>query len=492
MLNVTKHIARLGLSWPLLIGVFISLAWIIQPVSPFLLDPDTYWHIATGDWILSHAAIPTFDPFSHTMPGPPWLASEWLSDVIFAVVQRATGWNGLVFLSIACGAVTIALVARFLFDRMPALYAFVFLILTYATLTNHLLARPHILAWPLLVIWVSRLVQATEQNTPPPWWLLGIMVLWTNLHGSFILGLVITIPLAIGTIVAAPVTQQKKLTIIWIRFAMLATLAAMCSPHSWHGLGLIFEIIEINQLQRITEWQSADFTSLNPLETWISALLALSCLGYLRLPIMRLVLLLGVLHMALSHSRYISIFGLLTPLLIATAVGECYRARATEASTGIKSPHRLLQIVANPASARATATSLCLVFLMGLLSPLIHERTPDLKNTPSAALDQAKASGLTRGIIFNDYSFGGYLIYRGIPAFVDGRVVGGNATITTYLSIHDSVSKQQFASGLDKAQITWTLLPTGSLLASFLDELPEWHRVFADDIAVVHARRPLQ
>jgi len=58
-----------------------------------LNDPDTYWHIATGRWIWAHAAVPTSDPFSHTLAGAPWLAHEWLSELILASAYAALGWR---------------------------------------------------------------------------------------------------------------------------------------------------------------------------------------------------------------------------------------------------------------------------------------------------------------------------------------------------------------------------------------------------------------
>ena len=483
--------ALMTLSWPLLVACLISLTWLLQPVSPFLLDPDTYWHIATGHWILSHGEVPVTDPFSHTMHGQPWIAQEWLSAVLFARVHDALGWNGLVFVSIACGALTMAILARFLIDRMPTLYALIFLILTYNTLATHLLARPHILAWPLLMVWVSRLVAAAEAKTRPAWWLLGVMVLWANLHGSFILGLVIIIPLAIEAVASSPGIQRKQTAILWSGFAVLSVLCAMCTPHGWQGLTFIFRIMTIDHLQRVTEWQSSDFASLNPLAEWIYVLLALSCLGYLRLRIMRLLLLLGVLHMALAHARYISIFGLLAPILIATSFGHCYRARTERQGSALASLHLAFYSLARPANATGMLVGLGLVCLVAVLAPLMRDRTPDTNNTPAAAMDSAAAAGVTSGRVFNDYKFGGYLIYRGIPVFIDGRIdMYGNETLNTYLSIYDSVSKKQLAGALDKSHVTWTLMPVDSRLVDLLDELPEWQRIFADTIAVVHTKRP--
>src|SRR6185437_12289983 len=58
-------------------------------------DGDVSWHIATGQWILDHRAIPHADPFSFTWAGKPWVPIEWLSEVIYASAYRLAGYAGV-------------------------------------------------------------------------------------------------------------------------------------------------------------------------------------------------------------------------------------------------------------------------------------------------------------------------------------------------------------------------------------------------------------
>src|SRR6185369_4559302 len=91
----TPSAAPSAAGWPglLLVSLFAvaictALAW----VPKVLGDPDTYWHIAAGEWILDHRQIPLVDPFSYTFAGQPWTAHEWLSEVLLALAFRAGGW----------------------------------------------------------------------------------------------------------------------------------------------------------------------------------------------------------------------------------------------------------------------------------------------------------------------------------------------------------------------------------------------------------------
>ena len=88
-----------ALSLPLLIGfvVFVALANIGG--LPLLADPDSHWHIAVGNWILQHGAVPTVDTYSYTFTGQPWIAKEWLSQVLMALAYNIGGWGGVVALA---------------------------------------------------------------------------------------------------------------------------------------------------------------------------------------------------------------------------------------------------------------------------------------------------------------------------------------------------------------------------------------------------------
>jgi hypothetical protein len=141
-------------SWPIIVGLAAFGRALAQPAA-LLNDPDTYLHIAAGRWMLAHAALPTKDPFSHSFAGATWVPHEWLAEVVLAAVYRAAGWSGLVVLAAACFGATMAILTRFLLRHFEPFSALIAATLGGALVLGHLLARPHILALPLLVIWSS-------------------------------------------------------------------------------------------------------------------------------------------------------------------------------------------------------------------------------------------------------------------------------------------------------------------------------------------------
>ena len=73
-----------SLSWPLVLGLFLFLGLFNGSGLPLLGDPDTHWHIAVGNWMIAHGMAPVADPFSFTFRGEPWIAKEWLSQLLMA------------------------------------------------------------------------------------------------------------------------------------------------------------------------------------------------------------------------------------------------------------------------------------------------------------------------------------------------------------------------------------------------------------------------
>src|SRR5713226_801813 len=289
---------RTGLSWPLLVAASTFLLLLTR--GGLLADGDTYWHIVAGRWMFQHVAIPTVDPFSYTMAGAQWTAHEWLSEIVFAAAFSIGGWSAVIGVAAAAFATALAILTRYLLRQLEPLYALVFVAMAFSLAAQHLLARPHTLAAPLLVFWVVALLRAREASRAPPLWVAPLMVVWANLHGSFAFGLALGAVFGAEAILEAEGSAARwRATQQWGGFLLAALLASMMNPHGIYALVFAYDLSRMNFINRISEWSSTSFEGVEPLEIWLLiAGVALLTRG-LRLPPVRIVLLLGLLHMAL-------------------------------------------------------------------------------------------------------------------------------------------------------------------------------------------------
>ena len=213
-------------SLPLWVGVAIYVAVVIGG-NRLLLDPDTLWQITVGQWILDHHAVPHTDVYSFTMHGQPWISTQWLAQVLYAEVYAWFGWTGPVALAAIGIASAFTLFARFLTRYLPDSTTLAFVVAVFLLTLSHQLARPHVLALPIMVAWMSGLIDAADRRAAPSFWLLPLMALWANLHGGFVFGLMMIAPTALDCVIGARAEDRMRLAQRWAAFAALA-LAAGC------------------------------------------------------------------------------------------------------------------------------------------------------------------------------------------------------------------------------------------------------------------------
>jgi hypothetical protein len=478
-----------GVSWPMVVGL-VAFAGTVATTrsSRLLVDPDTYWHLGTGRWIVAHGRVPTADPFSHTVPGRPWVAHEWLTEIVFFGLKSAFGWTGLTVAVAASLAVTLAYLTRFLLARMKPIHALLFVTLTAGLVHGHLLARPHVFAWLILVTWVGTITNAVEARRGPPWPLLVLLPLWANLHASFTLGIALGVPLAVEAVLAAPACDRRHALRAWSAFIAVMPILGLATPAGLSGLVYTFQVMNMSTaLEVIGEWQSPDFHHLQMLEVWLLLLLGVAVLGRIRLPVIRLLVVLGLIHLALTHQRDIAILGLITPLLLAAPFGSRMRELPVRGQESERM-NRFFEAVAIPARRGAIAGAAVLAGLIAVAGVRMSGVAPATAITPDAAFRAARAAG-AHGPVLNTYSFGGYLVYQGEPVFIDGRAdMYGDELLKRELDALNLASPDDLPRLLDDYHIGWTLLDTGTPAAVLLDHMPGWRRVYADDVAVVHVR----
>lgn len=459
---------------PLLAGAATYLL-LLAVGANFLNDPDSYWHLASGRLILA-SGLPTGDPFSFTFQGTPWIAKEWLSQLAFYAAYAVMGWTGMVVLAAAAFALAIGLLARFLQERLVPLYTIAFVAVAFMLVAPHALARPHILALPLLVAWVAALLRANEGARAPSLWLLPLMTLWANLHGGFLMGLVLAGAIGLDALASAPASERRRVFLVWLRFGVLTLVAACITPY---GPGILLAALRVlgvgSALSLIGEWRPADFSHLTPLAVALLGGLGAALVAGVRLPPVRTLTLVGLVYLALSAERNAELLGLVAPMLVAAPL-----ARQFPAISGGAVPAGRAGVLPAAIVAVALAALTAGVAALGAYQP-------NPRVTPAAAVAALKEAGV--GPVLNDYDFGGYLIAEGVPTFIDGRTeLYGAEFFSRYHRAMMLTDIPALTDILDRSGIGATIFAPTTPVVAFLDTRPEWRRLYADDVAVIHVR----
>ncbi len=228
-------------------------------------DGDTPLHLRLGNDILTHGGLITTNTLTSTGYGQPFIAWEWLSELLFAGAWRLLGLNGVVAVVGMVVALTSLLLFRAVRRRgVPLLIALPLTLIAIALTSIHWLARPHIFSLLLTLWWSEQLWAYWQSGNPRKLWPLPLMMaLWANLHGGYVVGLIMLgtatglawlLPNAASTRNIA--ARRWQLT----RALVACLLATLLTPWGLTGFLHITSFLSNgNALSNIQEYNSPDF-----------------------------------------------------------------------------------------------------------------------------------------------------------------------------------------------------------------------------------------
>jgi len=231
----------------------------------------------------------------------------------------------------------------------------------------------------------------------------------------------------------------------------------------------------------IGEWQALNAQAPTPLEFAVMFTLFVCLYRGVVVGWLRLALLLGLLHLALAHLRHEIVLGVAAPLLLAEPLGRVMEPERVKA----RAPAAPVAWAEIAAPALVAAALVLGAFAARLAAPL---QRVDSDYVPVTALAHVPPR-IAALPVFNDYSFGGWLVFKGVRPFIDGRAdMYGNAFLRTYLDTERLRPPALADQTLRRYGVAWTILMPSSPLAARLDRTPGWRRLYADKWAVVQVR----
>jgi hypothetical protein len=470
-------------------------------------DSSIGWHIRNGQQILASGAVPHIDSFSATMSGHAWFAWEWLYDVAVGGLDRTTGLNGVVWLTAALVALVFALLFRHVYFRSRnLLLALVLVLLTFCAATVHLLARPHIVTWLLVLLWWAILDGALEGQRRKALLLLPLlMILWVNVHGGFVLGIVLTgiaLVAALWDRLRGIESDAATAGGALLKTFLAVVAASFVNPYGWRLHQHVVAYLSDRYLMRhIDEFRTPTFHFAAEWFFVALVLAALVAVVYRRREVAPADVLLLLFAVASGFYAYrnIPVACILLSMEVADLAGRVQqpagnragflaRVSAAAARLGLREYGRgwLLWPV-------VVALLVFVACLNGgrLLSRTVITARFDASQLPVAAVEKLAALDTGEPVLAPD-AWGGYLVYRlgpRIKPLVDDRHdLYGSAFLRDYLTlVRAEKGWQEILEGM---HANWALLPPKSPLADRLRQAPGWNVVHEDGTAVLLLRSP--
>jgi hypothetical protein len=355
------------------------------------VDPDVFWHLATGKWIWQNHAIPKADPFSWTTPGRAWIAHEWLTEAIWRVLYRAGGWGALVGCSGLILMATFALV-RATARRLGAgpIASTLFTALSALAGLHTWNVRPQMISLAFCALfgyWFARAVAPVSPESSPTsfaaddnrsagvlntrslpaglgkglWLIPIIMLAWVNLHGGWVFGMAMLAAFAVATTVEAFLARsgdegrpaglvglvgiRKPLPTALLKTAAGVFLASLllcfANPNGLKGVVYPFSYLGDNASTRyVEEWFAPSIAKVQywPFFALFALFLFTLATGLRKLPLYVYSIGIPFSFLAVQSARNVSQFAVFAAPYVALAATNHWQSRAGSSIRSVSPP----------------------------------------------------------------------------------------------------------------------------------------------------------
>jgi hypothetical protein len=484
----------------LVIVVFAMAAFVMAQ----LYDPDYFWHLRTGQLILDTRALPSHDPFSFTRPDAPWVLNAWLFDVMLYSVYSIGGAIGVRLLVAILMGATFCVVYRSIRAFLNPVPALLIAVVCFSALLSFASPRGQVISYLFYAIYLHVILGFLHNGVARRLnWLPPIMILWVNCHGGYATGLIlltiVTSATALSRWLAWPDHNPTRLRPLLICLVITAG-ASLVSPYHIHHWLYPFQTAGLEATQVIAEWRSPMLK-----DRYFQSLVVLG-LAYgwsvafrdSRPKLEELLLSTAMLLLSMKAIRHVP-FGVITlALLLALALADGVLSKLTIwwQRSRVRNWYKETAGRGEPLGSKLYVMNwlvLCTSVLLGLAYwPTLAARQMEARNelTGWKAVDFVISRGIA-GRVFNEYGFGGLMIYRLDPAqkvFIDGRADAyGDAFVKEYLKIYSG--QEGWEEAFDRYEIDYVVCARNAPVRQLLLQRGDFVSVYKDEYNSVLVKR---
>jgi hypothetical protein len=468
------------------ISLFVAVALLGQRM--LNLDGDLPRHLLMGKYILETGSLPTTEMFIYPYFGQPYVPHEWLTNVIFYAIYKYTSLAGIVAFCAFLLACTFTILFNNLSTRLSMRIP-IFMIIAWGAMTTSInwAVRPHLVSMFLLAIWLVWTNDLRLGRKIGLWRFPVFMIVWSNLHGEFIAGILVLIANSAGwTIDYIRDRTSTDLNIgknLWL-VLLLSILASLINPSGIDPWVNIFGFVNNQYLMsRMLEANPPNFqmTEIKVFLGMLAFSIFLLAIKKDKMSSAQGLLLAGFSAMGLLATRNIHLYGIVAPFILAEALVETNNIAILRKLEGtLETVERNIKGVFWPV---ATTLLLGTFLITNIYTKKFYEFSPSM--FPIKAVEWLEKNPQT-GKMFNDLNWGGYIAWKLWPnqlTFTDSMAdVTGDVTMEYETAI---ILAPNWEDIFNKYDIEWAILPVHSPLAFELMQAKGWHSIYQDETAII-------
>jgi hypothetical protein len=461
----------------------VAAVWVMRYFIS-VADNDIWWHLAAGKWILQHKSILRADPFSAYGMGKPWAAYSWAFEAAAAWLVTHLGLMGLLLLN--CVLVTAVMVAlhRLIMSLVHDFTISALLTLAAGFAMHRLFTpRPWLFTILFFVLELHIVLEVRQGgNYRQLRWLPFILCAWANLHILFVYGLFLLV-LAAGEAWlnwshARYDLLQRDARNAWTATVIVCTVATLLNPFFVGIYTLVYQLAtQTGMMNLVSELRAIPFRTVSDYLLVLIGIVAIGMLAWSRerRPFLWVLLLWAVLF-SFRSQRDLWLMAVVGTATVATSL----RGKATVKFQSSKLQSCCIAIA-------VALVSFCVCRLSGLSSEKLEQATA--MKFPAAAVEAVKAKGLA-GPLFNDYGWGGYLIWSlpELPVSMDGRQ-NLHGTPRIERSVFTWAARRDWNDDQELQNARLVIGQVDAPLCAVLRLDPRYELVYEDKVASVFVKR---
>ena len=457
----------------LVLSIALAIAFLL-PVTP----QDYWWYLRIGRDTLAAGAVPQTDTLSTTQAGNPVIYLSWGAAVLFWLIYKTGALTLTVLLRgllVALACVLVWLASR----RLGAgrIGSALVLLLAILASSNNWSMRPQLFAYPLFALALFILYQWQNGDRKVVYWLPLISLLWVNLHGSFVMLILLTgAALVFGR-------GDKRALALAAAGVLLATLVNPRGPGAWT---YVYDTLTLPAQQFSAEWLPPVNLGwqMNLFFLWLLVFPLLAAFSLLKLNPLEWAWFLGFGFLALWGERYVIWFVFILAVLTSQMLADWEKRLLGDPKPGSPALNLTLSLV---------FVLLPLALLPGVRDSWWPQAPAATEDTPVAATEWLAARPGLPGPLWSEIGFSSYLEFSlpSRPPWIDSRFIP--FSVDQWQSYEDiTYARFNWQSLLDRTGANLLMLSVTeqpALLQAMQDQ-PLWCEIYRDPLAVIYQRSP--